>query len=56
MAKKKKTEKHIHLKKLTKTTNIVPQWHLPFILILTAIVYLLTLKAGFVNWDDPDYL
>jgi len=56
MAKKKKTEKHIHSKKLTKATNSVPQWHLPFILILTAIVYLPTLNAGFVNWDDPDYI
>ena len=56
MAKKKKTEKHIHLKKLTKTTSSVPQWHLPFILILTAIVYLPTLNAGFINWDDPDYI
>jgi len=56
MAKKKKTEKHIHLKKFTKTTGNIPQWHLPFILILTAIVYLPTLNAGFVNWDDPDYI
>ena len=56
MAKRKKIEKHIHLKKLTKTTSSVPQWHLPFILILTAIVYLPTLNAGFVNWDDPDYI
>src|SRR6187402_313784 len=56
MAKKKKIEKHIHLKKLTKPTSSVPQWHLPFILILTAIVYLPTLNAGFVNWDDPDYI
>src|SRR6188768_4521713 len=56
MAKKKKTEKHIHFKKLTKPTNRVPQWHLPFILILTPIVYLPILNAGFVNWDDPDYI
>jgi len=56
MAKKKKIEKHIHLKKLTKTTSSFPKWHLPFILILTAFVYLPTLNAGFVNWDDPDYI
>jgi hypothetical protein len=35
---------------------LIPQWHLPFILVLTAIVYLPTLNAGFVNWDDPDYI
>ena len=56
MAKKKKPGKHIHLKKLTKTTSSVPRWHLPFILILTTIIYLPTLNAGFVNWDDPDYI
>src|SRR6186713_1421427 len=56
MAKKKKPGKHIHLKKLTQTSRTVPQWHLPFILILTAIVYLPILNAGFVNWDDPDYI
>src|SRR5215203_534385 len=56
MAKKKKIEKHVHVKKLMKTSSRAPQWHLPFILFLTTIVYLPTLNAGFVNWDDPDYI
>jgi len=56
MAKKKKTEKHIHQKKSTQTESNTPKWHLPFILALTAIIYLPTLNAGFVNWDDPDYI
>ena len=56
MAKKKKIEKHSHSKKPTQTISSTPRWHLPFILILTAIIYLPTLNAGFVNWDDPDYI
>ena len=56
MAKKKKTEKHIHVKKSVQMTREASRWHLPFILILAAIVYLPTLNAGFVNWDDPDYI
>ena len=56
MAKKKKIEKHRHLKKPTQTISSASRWHLPFILVLTAIIYLPTLNAGFVNWDDPDYI
>ena len=56
MAKKKKIEKHSHSKKTTQTISNTSRWHLPFILILTAIIYLPTLNAGFVNWDDPDYI
>lgn len=56
MAKKKKSEKHIHIGKSTQVTRNAPRWHLPFILLLTAIAYLPTLNAGFVNWDDPDYI
>jgi tetratricopeptide (TPR) repeat protein len=56
MAKKKKVGKHIHPKNSTPAATSSPKWHLPFILGLTAIIYLPTLNAGFVNWDDPDYI
>jgi tetratricopeptide (TPR) repeat protein len=46
------------------TTTVRPQaaskdyslWFLGFILLLTFIAYLPALKAGFVNWDDDDYV
>jgi len=56
MAKKKKVEKHVHTKTVKLKTEPVPKWHLPFIFILTFIVYIPALTAGFVNWDDPDYV
>ena len=54
--KKKKTDKHIHGKTARVKASPIPKWHLPFILILTFIVYIPALTAGFVNWDDPDYV
>jgi tetratricopeptide (TPR) repeat protein len=56
MAKKKKTEKHIHSKRTQVKVDPVPNWHVPLILILTFIIYIPALTAGFVNWDDPDYV
>jgi protein O-mannosyl-transferase len=56
MAKKKKTEKHIHSKTTKAKVNAVPNWHIPLILIITFIIYVPALSAGFVNWDDPDYV
>lgn len=63
MAKKKKqkpagrSEKHIHTAPAPKLkTAPPPRWHLPFILILTFAAYLPALNAGFVNWDDGDYV
>jgi tetratricopeptide (TPR) repeat protein len=63
MAKKKKqksgsrSEKHIHSSSAPKQkTTPPPRWHLPFILILTFAAYLPALNAGFVNWDDGDYV
>src|SRR5215204_3806670 len=56
MAKKKKIEKHIHTKIAKPTAATIPNWHIPLILILTFIVYIPALSAGFVNWDDPDYV
>jgi tetratricopeptide (TPR) repeat protein len=56
MAKKKKVEKHVRTKPITLKRDPVPQWHLPLILILTFIIYIPALNAGFVNWDDPDYV
>src|SRR5687767_5435337 len=56
MAKKKKTEKHIHSKTTKVKVNPVPNWHIPLILIITFIIYIPALSAGFVNWDDPDYV
>lgn len=56
MAKKKKTEKHVHSKTSKPKVSPIPNWHLPAILIITFIAYLPALSAGFVNWDDPDYI
>ena len=56
MAKKKKLEKHIHTKPIQLKKDPVPQWHLPLILIITFLIYIPALNAGFVNWDDPDYV
>src|SRR6185503_10426185 len=56
MAKKKKIERHVHTKPIKLKADPVPQWHLPLILILTFIIYIPALGAGFVNWDDPDYV
>jgi tetratricopeptide (TPR) repeat protein len=56
MAKKKKAEKHVHTKTIRAKLDPVPKWHLPLIFILTFLVYIPALTAGFVNWDDPDYV
>ena len=56
MAKKKKAEKHIHSKIIKPKINPAPNWHLPLILIITFVAYIPALSAGFVNWDDPDYV
>ncbi|HEY5771040.1 MAG TPA: tetratricopeptide repeat protein [Chitinophagaceae bacterium] len=56
MAKKKKIEKHIHTKIVKPKAVPIPHWHIPLILIITFIIYIPALSAGFVNWDDPDYV
>jgi tetratricopeptide (TPR) repeat protein len=56
MAKKKKIEKHVHAKPIKLKADPVPKWHLPLILVLSFIIYIPALNAGFVNWDDPDYV
>ena len=56
MAKKKAPAKNIPIKKSKEITTHPPGWHIPFILIITTLVYLPVLNAGFVNWDDPDYI
>ena len=56
MAKKKKIEKHIHSKMPKPIVDPAPKWHIPLILIITFIIYIPALNAGFVNWDDPDYV
>ena len=56
MAKKKKIEKHIHTKVVKPKAVPIPNWHIPLILIVTFIIYIPALSAGFVNWDDPDYV
>jgi tetratricopeptide (TPR) repeat protein len=44
-------------KKPTASKEIkTPKWMLPFILVITFLAFLPVLKAGFVNWDDPDYV
>ena len=56
MAKKKKVEKHSHTKIVKPKAVPIPNWHIPLILIITFIIYIPALSAGFVNWDDPDYV
>ncbi|HKC36581.1 MAG TPA: tetratricopeptide repeat protein [Chitinophagaceae bacterium] len=56
MAKKKKIEKHVHSKISKPKAAAMPNWHIPLILIITFIIYIPALSAGFVNWDDPDYV
>src|ERR1043165_2731630 len=56
MAKKKKPQKNVPIKSTKLKTAPIPQWHLPLILIITFIIYIPALNAGFVNWDDPDYV
>src|SRR6187455_1168651 len=56
MAKKKKIEKHIHTRIVKPKAVPIPNWHIPLILIITFIIYIPALSAGFVNWDDPDYV
>jgi protein O-mannosyl-transferase len=56
MAKKKKIEKHSHSKIVKPKATPIPNWHIPLILIITFIIYIPALSAGFVNWDDPDYV
>lgn len=41
---------------MKKKVDYNPKWAVPFILILTVIVYIPVLKAGFINFDDPDYV
>lgn len=56
MAKKKKAAKHVHVKAPAPKRTPVPGWHLPLIFIITFLIYIPALTAGFVNWDDPDYV
>src|SRR5258706_5022627 len=62
MAKKKKSEKHVHNARSTTQRKVnTPQkksspWIAPFILLLTFLAYIPALRAGFVNWDDGDYI
>ena len=56
MAKKKKAAKHVHAKAPVPKRTPVPGWHLPLIFIITFLIYIPALTAGFVNWDDPDYV
>ncbi len=49
--------KHIHQNiPIDKEIIKIPFWVIPFIIILTFLVYIPSLKAGFVNWDDGDYV
>lgn len=56
MAKKKIANRQLQPKKVRSKADPVPRWHLPFILLITFVAYLPVLNAGFVNWDDPDYV
>jgi Flp pilus assembly protein TadD len=59
MKKKKTVKKSIDpsKKKVVKQIPVKKNYtELLIILIVTFVVYIPTLKAGFVNWDDPDYV
>jgi tetratricopeptide (TPR) repeat protein len=54
----KKGEKHIHqhTNGTGQSTASTPKWMVPVILIVTFLAYIPVLNAGFVEWDDPDYV
>ena len=57
MSKKNKPGKNkqiLPVKNLNKKSTL--QWIIPFILLVTFLAYIPVLKAGFVNWDDGDYV
>ena len=39
-----------------KIIDETPKWAIPFLLILTVLVYIPVMNGGFVNFDDPDYV
>jgi tetratricopeptide (TPR) repeat protein len=44
-------------KKATTSKKInIPKWVLPVILLITFLAFIPALRAGFVLWDDPDYV
>ena len=54
---KRKSEKHIHSPVGVKQKKtITPNWLVPFIFVVTFLAFIPALSAGFVNWDDPDYV
>ncbi len=54
----KKGEKHIHQHSdgTRQSKASTPKWMVPVILIVTFLAYIPALRAGFVEWDDPDYV
>jgi len=56
MAKIKKSQKQIKTVSPKTEPNSIPNWAVPFMLILTFIAYIPALKAGLVNWDDQEYV
>ncbi len=56
MAKIKKSEKHIHSVPGAKKNEKKYQWAIPAILIITFLAYLPVFNAGFVSWDDGEYV
>ena len=57
MAKKIKLEKPFKTAASIKNKNTsIPPWIVPFILIATFLAFIPALKAGFVNWDDGEYV
>ena len=58
MPKKKRAEKHQHnITTIPDKKNVVtPSWMVPLILIVSFIAFIPALTAGFVNWDDSDYV
>ena len=57
MAKKIKPEKPFKTSASIKNKNTsIPPWIVPFILIATFLAFIPALKAGFVNWDDGEYV
>lgn len=56
MAKKKKSEKHIHSAPGAKKNEKKYQWVIPSILIITGLAFLPVLSAGFITLDDNEYV
>ena len=54
---KRKSKRHkLHTQASVKNNMTIPAWMIPAIILVTAVAFIPTLSAGFVNLDDGDYV